>query len=256
MLTKEVIKAAKLCMKDRMIKDAVVGLSLIAIQLDNGHVGVSYTIRENLPNGCSIFPYAQNLIGNPVEEIADWLITGGEDVQRGIGMAVITALSQSLGLSDIEEPDLIFGVRVLPTDTVGMIGYIKPVAMEFRKRAERMKIFDMGLSARGGNELDLYPTEEQPRQLPDCDIVVLSGTTMVNNTIIDLLEMCKNAREIIMVGPSTPMFPDAFRNTNISVLAGSWWDSKYKDEIFKKISLACGISHLRKYMIKKCVKVK
>ena len=256
MLTKEVIKAAKLCMKDRTIKDAVIGLSQIAIQLDNDHVGVSYTIREDLPNGCSIFPYAQNLIGRPAEEIAEWLVAGDEDAQRGIGMAVITALSQSLDLPDIEEPNLFFGIRVLPTDTVGMIGYIKPVAAEFRKRVQKMKIFDMGLSARGGKEEDLYPMEEQPRQLPDCDIVVLSGSTMVNNTIGGLLSICKNAREIIMVGPSTPMFPEAFKNTNISVLAGSWWDSNCKDEIFQKISLACGISHLRKYMIKKCVKVR
>jgi uncharacterized protein (DUF4213/DUF364 family) len=253
-LIEKVFEAAKPFLENRMIKDAVVGLSLIAIQLDNGSVGLSYMLRDSLPAGCSIFDYAQDMIGKPAQEVAEWVVTGREEAQKGIGMAVITAASQGQNLIDLEDPELSFGISVLPTDTVGMIGYIPPIAKEFSKKAKNVIIFDKGLSERGGNKGQVYPTEDQPKLLPTCDVVILSGTTMINNSIDDLLLMCSNAREIVMVGSSTPMFPEAFRDTKVSVLAGSWWDGGHKEEIFKEISLACGITHLHKYMIKKAVK--
>jgi len=253
MLIEKIIEQAQLNLKNVKVKDAVIGISLMGVQLDNGHVGVSYTIREDLPNGCSIFPYAQEMIGKPAGEMTEWLVNGKEDLQRGIGMAVITAASQSIPLVDLDNPGLTFGINVLPTDIVGMIGYIRPVAKEFANKAKKVKIFDMGLSLRGGEGVNLYPTEKQSEELVDCDIVTLSGTTIINKTIDELLSICKNAREIVMIGPSTPMLPKAFKDTNITVLAGSWWNNDKKDEIFKKISLACGVSHLSKYMIKKCV---
>lgn len=253
MLIKNVFDTAKPYLDGRTIKDAVIGLSLIAIQLDNGHVGLSYVLRESLPAGCSVFPYAQNILGKPAMEVAQWVLEGKEDAQRAIGMAVLTAASRSQDLQDVEGSNLTFGVNILPTDTVGMIGYIHPIAQAFRKMAKDLIVFDKGLSERGGNKGAVQAMEDQPRLLPTCDIVILSGTTMINHTIDELLSLCSNAREIIMVGSSTPMFPEAFKNTNVTVLAGSWWDSEHKDEIFKEISLACGISHLKNYMIKKAV---
>ena len=97
---------------------------------------------------------------------------------------------------------------------------------------------------------------DQAKLLPECNIVVLSGTTMINHTIKNLLDICSNARGIVMIGSSTPMFPEAFEDTNVRVLAGSWWDNSSKKELFKTISTAGGIGHLSKFMIKKTVAVK
>lgn len=79
---------------------------------------------------------------------------------------------------------------------------------------------------------------------------------MINQTIDGLLEMCSKAREIVMVGSSTPMFPDGFKGTNITVLAGAWWNNEDKEKLFRSISLACGISHIQKSILKKAVRVK
>lgn len=221
MLIGKVFEAAKPYLEGRTIKEAVVGLSLITVQLDNDSIGMSYVLRENLPAGCSVFPYAQEIIGKPAEEIGEWVLSGQEDAKRGIGMAVLTAASSGQNLQDVESADLPFGIKVLSTDRVGMIGYIHPIAVDFKKKAKDVIVFDMGLSLRGSNTVQVYSMEDQPKLLPACDIVVLSGTTMINNTIDELLSMCTNAREIIMVGSSTPMFPEAFKATKVTVLAGA-----------------------------------
>lgn len=259
MLTRDVIEAARPYLSGRTVADAVVGLSLMAIQLDNGDVGVSYTLRDGLPSGCSIFQYAQELVGKPAEEIAEWLDSGEEDARRGLGMAALTAASRSQDLRDADDPGMTFGVRVSPGDTVGMIGFIPPVARAFQGRASRVYVFDQGLyekgGDRGGSVEGILPTSEQGRLLPECDIVVLSGTTVVNHSLEGLLELCGRARDIVMVGTSTPMFTEAFRGTPVTVLAGSWWDSSRKDELFRKVSLAGGITQVQPYMIKKTVRV-
>lgn len=254
MIISKVLEAAQPFLEGRTVKDLVVGLSLIAVELDNGNVGLSYMSRERLPSGCSVFSFAQDVIGESANRIAKLTINGIDDAQRGVGMAVLSAASHSQNLEDVEN-HLTFGVELLASDTVGMIGYIPPIANMISKKAKKLIIFDKGIAKNGNEVIDIYPVEEQSKILPKCNVVFITGTTIINGTIDELLEICSNAREIILVGASTPMFPEAFMGTNVTILAGSWWDNNIKEELFKIISLAGGIMHVKKAMIKKAVSV-
>lgn len=255
MIIENVIKVAEKYLTERTIKDAVIGISLIAVELDNGDIGVSYVLRESLPAGCSSFPYAQELVGSNALEVIHWVLNGKDDLQGGIGIAVLTAGASAQDLTNDKKTGTPFGIEVKLSDRVGMIGNIAPVARILKEKVSEIIIFDMGEEERSNNS-DIYPMDQQLKLLPTCDIVILSGTTMINGTIDALLKVCKNARDIVMVGPSTPMFPEAFKDSGLTVLAGSCWNKIYKEEIFKSISLACGIRTISKYMIKKAVKCK
>lgn len=256
MIIDKVLEAAAPYLEGRTIKDLVIGLALIGVELDNENIGLSYTLTEHLPPGCSAFSFAQDIMGKDAIEIANLAKYGTDDAQRGVGIAVLTAASRSQDLIDVKTFESSFGVEVLPTDTVGMIGFIPPIADMFSEKAENLIVFDMAVSEFGEEVKNVYPMNDQSKLLPKCDIVMLTGTTVINQTIEDLLKMCSNAREIIMIGSSTPMFPEAFKDTKIKVLAGSWWSNDNKEELFKLISIGGGISHLSKFMIKKAVAVK
>ena len=124
MLIDLVLKEAKPYLVERRIKDAVIGLSLIGVELNNNDIGLAYTLREHLPPGCSVFGFAQEIIGANAYEIAQLARIGSDDVQRGVGMAVITAGSRQLNLRDVEKNEAYFGLEVRPDDIVGMIGFI------------------------------------------------------------------------------------------------------------------------------------
>ena len=254
MIMEKVLASAVEHLAGKTVRDLVVGISLTACELDSGEVGVSYVLRDSLPNGCSVFPYAQEVTGKPACEIAEWIVSGKDDLQRGIADAVLSAASHSLEIpDDTDAPERPFGMEVTPDDTVGMIGLIWPVAEKLGRLAGRMIVFDEGLALHGGDSM-IYPSAEQPRLLPECDIVVLSGTTVINQSIDYLLSMCVKSREIVMVGASTPMFPKGWTGSRVTRLAGSWWNNARKNEIFRTISLGGGIRQLQNFVTLKNIK--
>ena len=256
MLIENVFQAAEPLLRDRIVTDAVLGLSLTAAELDQCDIGVSYVLRDRLPAGCSIFGFAQHIIGQPALDVARLVLEGRDDAQRGVGMAVITAATRALNLPD--EPDTAnpFGLQARAADKVGMIGYIPPVVDQLARLKAHVYIFDKGLTVNGGDgATQVMDMSQQAEILPMCDLMIITGTTLINGSIDHLLELCQNAREIVLVGASTPMLTKAFKGSGVTALAGSWWDSNFKNEMFKKLSLSCGISHLKKMMIKKLVKV-
>lgn len=255
MIIDRILEAAVPYLKGRTVKDLVMGLALIGVELDNGDIGISYTLRDHLPPGCSAFSFAQDIIGRDAAEVADLAKHGTDDVQRSVGIAVLTAASHSQDLEDIKTLKSTFGLEVSNTDTVGMIGYIPPIANIFSEKTENLIIFDESVS-KSGETKNVCPMDDQAKLLPECDIVILTGTTVINRTIDNLLEVCTNARAIVMIGSSTPMYPEAFKDTNVAVLAGSWWDNSNKEELFKLISIAGGITHVSRSMIKKAVAVR
>lgn len=255
MLINSVLKSAQPYLQGSRVRDVVVGISLIAVELDSGFIGVSYVLREGLGAGCSIFPYLRDLEGTDSAAVAEWAVTGADDLQRAVGIAVLAAASRGQDLEDSAAPDSPLGVKLRKKDTVGMIGLIRPVAGIIRSQAKELYIFDKGVSKCGGVADAVLPVKEQSRLLPHCDVVILSGTTLINGTADKLLELCEQAREVIMMGASTPIYPEAFAGTRVTLLAGSWWKEECKKSIFKKISHACGIRELGPYSLKQSVKV-
>lgn len=252
-IAQKVVQAAQPHLEGKTVTDLVIGLSLVACQLSDGSVGVSYTLKDDLAKGgCGAYFYTSKVIGAPAADIAQWFCDGADDIQRAIGDCVLTAASNTI---DIPNDDGMFNMEFGKDDVVGMIGMIAPVASAIKDKVKDIIVFDKGKSSCGG-DMYIYPMEMQPLLLPKCDKMILSGTSVMNGTIDGLLQMCSSAKEIAIIGASTPMYTAAFEGTNVKTLAGSWWKKEYKEEIFKEISLAGGLGRVKKYMVKKSVAVK
>lgn len=63
-----------------------------------------------------------------------------------------------------------------------------------------------------------YPDSACEYLLPECDTVLITGSSMVNKTLPRLLELCKNAY-VILTGPTVPLCP-ALLDFGIDRLAG------------------------------------
>jgi len=55
--------------------------------------------------------------------------------------------------------------------------------------------------------LRIYSAEDNKKILPRADVVFITGSALANNTMNDLLNYCKNARNVIIYGISASIFP-------------------------------------------------
>ena len=239
-----ILEAAKPYLEGKTVRDLVVGISLIAVQLSDESVGVSYVLRYGLPPECSAFGYAANAVGMSAWDVAKWTVEGKDNIARSIGGAVLSAASQQLDLADDTDEKCHYGMEITAEDTLGMIGFIKPVAKVLSQQVKKLYVFDEGVSLYEGN-IHVCGMDQQPVLLPQCTKMIITGSSTINGSIDDLLEMCSNASQIAIVGSSTPMFPEGWKDTNVTTLAGAWWPAERKDDIFRIISRGGGIAHLR-----------
>ena len=84
--------------------------------------------------------------------------------------------------------------------TVGIVGHMHGTDEMHRDARE---IFTLEREPRGGD----YPDPACDYLLPQCDIVLITGSAITNKTLPHLLDLCRDAYTIL-VGPSVPMCPE------------------------------------------------
>ena len=94
---------------------------------------------------------------------------------------------------------------------IGIIGHLNMPA-SVREQAQKLWILER--NPRPGD----YPDSACDWVLPQCDVVIMTASTLVNKTLPHLLDLCKNAYTIL-AGPSCPMCP-ALLDYGIDRIAG------------------------------------
>lgn len=97
--------------------------------------------------------------------------------------------------------------------TVGIVGHMTETRRRYSSQYKKCYMFDFNPK----DDDDLDPALED-EYLPQCDIVVITGSSIVNGTLPHLLELCEKAYTIL-VGPSVPQC-EALLDFGIDRLAG------------------------------------
>jgi uncharacterized protein (DUF4213/DUF364 family) len=96
-----------------------------------------------------------------------------------------------------------------------MVGHFAPWVTGLRGRTKALHVFE-----RRRDKEEVLPDWAATALLPECSVVILSATTLLNRTLDTLLEKCAHAREVALVGPSTPLLPEVFARRNVTLLSG------------------------------------
>jgi uncharacterized protein (DUF4213/DUF364 family) len=255
MILERIYEMAKPRLSGKKIKEVRIGLALMAVELDDGSIGVTYVLRNEIDDVCTAIPNGGKLEGAPAEEVALWAFKSQNVVAAALGVAVLNAVAEfdKIGTAkDSDDQDAIFSVKIQSSDTIGVVGHIGPVINRLRGKVKRIIIFERGEDTAAS----VYPESAQPELLPDCQVVFVTSSTLINGTLEALLTHCTQARDIVMVGSSTPLYPEAFQNTGVSVLAGTRWNPENKAAIFAGISQCSGMKQLIKQGEKYSVQIK
>ncbi len=215
-----------------MVTDARVGVFYTAVEISTGDTGVAFTPRDLsdtvcCPKTAAGAPPAGRLIGTKAWEIANYAIAPSP-LRRALGVATLNALSAAAiarhGLPEgllRENLDGLAAVEFAPDDMVVMVGAFIPFIKALKGRVASLRVIDKHPGALKSDEQALWVAPERASQaLQKANVVILSGSTLVEGGIEELLAWSKPARVRVMAGPTTPLWPKPFFSRGVDVLGG------------------------------------
>ena len=176
-------------------------------------LGIAYTPNEDLRSGeVGVVPR--------VEELPE-LVINLDSLVRALGIALVNAISHYLvireGLKLIQgdlKSEILKYVR--PSCTACFVGSITPVAESLR---DRCTVYQ--LERRSDLRHDNYPDVDAPLIIPKCDILVITGSAIINNTIDQLLALRKERMITALSGPSAAAYPLVLHELGIDIIGSS-----------------------------------
>jgi len=198
-----------------IVSDVRIGLGYTVVQLQSGHAGVAWTAKSDAAC-CTHFKEAGSLTGRPAVELLRMLGNESSALARTVGLATANALLASLPCPPTSRDEVIATLGITPNDRVAMVGYFSPIIARLRQTGCRFDIVE--LNAHHGETL----TPEQGREaMAHCTVAIVTGTSLINGTCDELLAGLGQPRAVVLLGPSSPLCPDAFKGTPITHVAGS-----------------------------------
>lgn len=211
MIVEELLSSVEDKLKGREAADVRIGMSYTGVLLDDQSFGLAYSFREEATECCEVVDKAGEL-GGSAWELAKLSLTS-QAVDSSVGVATLNAVLNREVEGD--EGDVLDFLDLKKDDKVGMVGNFKPLVERMGENAPELYVFE-----RKPQEGNVYPDWAAEQILPEVDVAMITGTAVINKTIDHLIELSKNAREIAILGPSTPMAPQVFKKRGVTLLSG------------------------------------
>jgi uncharacterized protein len=204
------------------VERAVIGLFFTGIKLDAGAAGTCATPRDAVPGDvcCPVSARAvgyQSLAGRPaVELMQDALSATG--LRRAVGIATLNALAElswrrrpTRGVELMPGADAFDATALHEGDRIVLVGAFIPFLKELKRRRIPFLVLEQNPAALKPEEMPFYrPAEAAAEIVPQADVLLVTGSTLLNDTLEDLLEMAPPEARVTVVGPTVGMLPDAF----------------------------------------------
>lgn len=219
---------------DRLrIERAVVGAFFTGVLLDDGSSGVCATPMKMIPeavccpSSVRAMPLPGRLRGRRASACLEE-VDHDQGLRRALAIAVLNALAarcwEHHPRKDVvlhDGVDAIDVARIRPQDRVVMVGAFGPYIRELRRREQSFLVLEKDPTTLRPDEMALYrPAEEAKAVVPQADVLLITGTTLVNDTLDGLLALARPGAEIVLIGPTVGLVPDALFEHGVRVAGG------------------------------------
>ena len=220
-------------LENMVVERAVFGLFFSGVKISTGHGGLCFTPVKEIPeavccpSSAKAMPLSGKLRGRSVKDYLDDL-SHVNILRKTLAIATLNALSacyweENKDLDYKIEMDVdSFDVMKIPQGKKSVvIGALVPMLKKLLAADADFKVLEMDSCTLKGKELDHFaPSKDAGVYLPHADLDVITGVTILNDTLPDLLAMCKPGADILVTGPTAGMLPDAFFKRGVTVMGG------------------------------------
>jgi uncharacterized protein (DUF4213/DUF364 family) len=236
-ILRETDQAIREILKERIepltVERVVMGLFFTGVKLSDGTGGLCFTPIKAIPeavccpSSAKVMPASGKLKGRRVTDYLDELFSANP-LKRTLGIAVLNALSMScwekrppVDYAIRTRTDAIDELAIPEEGYVVVVGALVPALKKLKARGKPFGILELDPSTLKPNELPFHiPVERMPEAVAKADMLIITGTTLINDTLEDLLSRKKPAAPAALVGPTASMLPGAFFRRGITVVGG------------------------------------
>ncbi len=195
------------------IKTLSIGLGYTAVELDDGSLGVGYTWLDSKIS-CTLMKDPEDYEGKQSSFLLGKLFSENL-LDRSVAIALVNALNYRNAMSFEEDKDtLLDDLNITEGSRVSMVGYFSPVVEKLKTRNVELNVFDLGKQI--GTKNEFYANLRH-----NTDAVILTSTSVIHGSTEEVLSHVPEETQCVLLGPTTPMMPEAFAHLPITILGGT-----------------------------------
>ncbi len=206
------------------VKEYIIGERYVVVILENGNLGLAANII-NVKNfdfrKCKNFDFENT-------------------VHRLFLLAYFNAILNNVS-GKFSEGDIFDIINFSEYKNIVMVGYSVPMYKKLTERNCIPYVFD------NNSDADLVIKQNlMPEYLKNADSVILTGTSIINNTFTEIIEMLDTKCDVFLIGPSVPLSDIILNVRNIRGIFGTKFKTGDKN-IISLIKQNEGTNCLKKY---------
>ncbi len=205
------------------------GLQYTAVVTDAGGTGIAYTNTEG--GGCC--PKGEGYRDYEGESAAELLklIKSPSPLDRSMALALINAINHETACKLAEEPGdsgWMDSLGIGQKSRVAMVGFFGPLMKPLKERGALVEVIER--NARRSQAADfgsprIFSGEEKSlfydRLAEWAEVLILTSTSILNGSTEEILGRAGSKVKAILLGPSTPLAPEAFSGLPVRMLGGT-----------------------------------
>ncbi|MBP6977242.1 MAG: DUF364 domain-containing protein [Bacteroidales bacterium] len=211
------------------ISDVRFGVFLTAVRLSDNSVGFASTMQDDqfncMKKNRDYGEYSPlHITGRTVSDLFE--SEKRSSLISTLKIAVMNAISSNI-LSQvdyhiIEDADPIELIDLDSSKTITLVGAFHSYIQKILKTNNRLYVLELNESALPDQFREYYvPASESGNVIPESDIVIITGFTLVNSTIDGLLDSVLPKTQVIVTGPSGSLIPDILFRNNVQMVGAT-----------------------------------
>ena len=200
----------------RPCQDAEFGLVI----LEDGSAGAFYVWLDDTLHALGGIDLEALKGRLPADLLAD--VSHREIERRALGLGVMNAMTQSLfrqASFDVPNAASMGGMSFVKGDRVGMVGLFPSLSRRLHSDGVDLVVIEKRealLDDTGGLNVTLDASA-----LEACNKVLITGSTLLNDSLAQTLTHCRHAERVAVIGPTASCLPDAVFAQGVHCFGGA-----------------------------------
>jgi uncharacterized protein (DUF4213/DUF364 family) len=212
--------------EELIISDVRIGLYLTAVRLSDDSVGTSATLGGDHPfcakSDRDFGDFTPLKIrGQKVTEILE--TRKESSIISSLKTAVLSAVSSKIISSGnykiVEDCDPIELLDLNNRKTITVVGAFQSYIRRISETGNKLFVLELNENTLTPEQKKFFVSAGEYRKiLAASDIVIITGQTLVNKTIDDILSAISTEAQVIVTGPSSNILPDILFRNKVSII--------------------------------------